>query len=395
MYTRILPLIAFCLLAACSADNAQSPDDALPVFGTPEPGALVTADNEFGVDLLKQVHKPGDNVAVSPLSASMALQMAAVGARGETLREMRDVMHVGDVDLAASNQALLADLGKHESVRLEVANSLWADPKLTAIDPAYTKTLREFFSAEARERSFGDPATREEINAWVSKRTNEKIPELLEDIPAGTVAYLINAVYLKGAWQKAFDESLTMDAPFHAPGGDVTVKMMERKEGFEAYDDAGTGIARIPMGPKGEASMWFALPAWGSDAASLLEGFSVADLERWRKLDSRRVEKLRLPRFKLKSRSDLIPGLKKLGMKRAFGGGADFSGIDPRLFISEVLQEVVVEVNETGAEAAAATAVGFESKSIPIELAFDRPFLFLITDDVSGAILFAGVFYGP
>lgn len=390
-------LLALAVICGCTeqaSPNGQPDAPATPT-GSAETAALVTANNRFGFELLRKVDTGAGNTAVSPVSVAMALQMAAAGADGDTLLEMRQTMRLGDLAIEPTNAALLAEMAQRKDVRLELANSLWADPGRVEIKPDFVKTVEDSFRGVARERSFGDSATRDEINDWVSQRTSGKIPKLLEGIPAETVAYLINAVYFKGVWSVPFDAGLTRQDAFHAPGGDIQVAMMQRKGDFAAFDDNGVSIARLTMGEAAGASMWFAMPAEGASMATLLEGLGADVATRWQNLPAAHAEILRLPKFKLDSRHDLKPPLASMGIRRAFGGQADFGRIGDDLFISEVIHQVVVEIDETGAEAAAATAVGLGVKSIPRELVFDRPFFFMITDDVGGSVLFAGVVYTP
>jgi serine protease inhibitor len=388
------------LMIACTA--RQAPDKPLPP-ANPQVKKLAAANNEFGLTLLRELHEEGENFAISPTSIAMALQLTATGARGGTLDEMLEVMRTGDIDLPASNRAFLDNMKQDRGVTLSLANSVWVDPGRMTLVPAFVEAAGLSFDAAAREENFGDPATVDKINGWVAERTNDRITDLLDEIGGAVGAYLINAVYFKGNWTVQFKKSLTEPREFQlATGESVQVPMMYRRGDFDALYDDGTMVVRLPFGANKQASMMFVLPAEDSSVGDLLGNLTPETVGRWQEGVSKRTrEGLYLPRFEMRYKKDLGEVLQARGMRQAFDAdAADFSGMGggvggDRVYISRVLHEVFVLVNEEGAEAAAATAVEMEVLSMPQETWFNRPFMFLIVDDVTGSVLFAGAVYDP
>ena len=214
-------------------------------------------------------------------------------------------------------------------------------------------------------------------------------------ISTDIVMYLINAVYFKGEWTEAFDEERSYETKFMEESGrQKTVEMMSKKTRVDFGETDDFKIARLPYGNE-KLSMYFLLPEGGQTIDELIE---TLDADRWIQMQGSISERdnliLGIPKFKMeygiKMLNDTLVGM---GMEKAFGGEADFSGIRDDLFISSVLHKAVIEVNEKGSEAAAATVVEMtesaEAEDPPMFVA-DRPFLFMIADDIHGDILFMG-----
>jgi len=391
------------LIAACTARSSDNRDKP-PTPAPPQVKQLAGANNEFGLEVLRRVHKPGENVAVSPTSIAMILQLTALGAKGETRDEMVSALQAAGIPLDASNRALIDNLAENRGVTLNIANSLWVDPSRMRFQPAFTELAQTSFDAAAREEDFGNPATVGVINKWVADRTANRIPELLDRIGQNVGAYLINAVYFKGDWHVRFDKRRTDPRDFHLQDGRVIqVPTMSRSKDYEAATVNGTVVVRLTLGKHKAASMLFVLPAKDSSVEALLANLDTAQVKAWQEALHPARELLELPRFTMRWKDDLGASLAAMGMDRAFDPTrADFSIMGEaggeRIYISRVLHEVFVEVNEEGAEAAAATAVEMEVTSAPmdpLEYRFDRPFVFMIVDDNSGSILFGGALYDP
>ena len=236
------------------------------------------------------------------------------------------------------------------------------------------------------------------INAWVSDRTNGRIPKLFDDIAQNEVLFLINAIYFKGKWRSAFDREDTQSEPFHgADGRDRTAFLMHQENPlpFRLTDDF---QAVDLLYGNGAFAMTVLLPTAGRTAAGILSGL---DAVRWRSITdcfSDAEVTLTLPRFRLDYGRRLNEDLRALGMGIAFDGSqADLYRIadvrPERLYITRVDQKTFVEVNEEGTEAAAATSVGVGTTSAPqvFTMRVDRPFVFAIRERLSGTVLFLGV----
>jgi serpin B len=382
--------------------------------------AAAAALNAFGADLYRRLGVDGGNLVFSPASVAFALAMARAGARGETATEMDTVLHAASLEqltsgLNALDLALAGRSGtfndradKPHDVTLRIANSPFAQRGM-ALEPAYLETLAGSFGAGLRLVDYAhDPeAARKLINAWVDARTEQRIPELLA---AGTIddltrLVLVNAIYLKAAWATPFEPSLTKPGAFtRADGSTIDVPMMHSGGSLPYAEGAGWRAVELPY-IGGSLAMTVIVP---DDMAAFAAGLGTESLA-WSDpftpivsaLQAREVE-LALPRFGLETQADLSTILAALGMPRAFDPDtADFSGITAaeQLYISAVIHQANIDVDEKGTEAAAATAVVMGTTSVPVEapvtMRVDRPFIFLLRDVPTGAVVFMGRVVDP
>lgn len=369
---------------------------------------LVAANNEFGFDLFNQLRTQDKdkNVFVSPLSVATALAMTYNGAAGETHLAMKRVLKYGTMnhaDINQSSQALMAKLKSADpKVELLIANSLWARQGVS-FNPAFLDRNRQFFGAEVAALDFASPQAVKTINDWVSQNTKGKIPVILEQIGGDQVMFLINAVYFKGQWQKKFDAAKTQPQPFHlADSKTKSTPMMAQSGNYPYFKGDNFQAVSLPYG-QGGASLYLFLPAEGVSLNSFLGGVTFQNWQQWMNSFRNAPGDVKLPRFKMEYSRDLNNPLKALGMEVAFAQGkADFSGMREQndLFISQVKHKAILEVNEEGSEAAAATSVGMSTTSMRREperfnFVADRPFLLAIRDNQTGAILFLGAVFEP
>ncbi|MBL8191000.1 MAG: serpin family protein [Acidobacteria bacterium] len=369
---------------------------------------LVAANNEFGFDLFNQLRTQDKdkNVFVSPLSVATALAMTYNGAAGETHLAMKRALKYGTMnhaDINQSSQALMAKLKSADpKVELLIANSLWARQGV-AFNPAFLDRNRQFFGAEVAALDFASPQAVKTINDWVNQNTKGKIPVILEQIGGDQVMFLINAVYFKGQWQKKFDAAKTQPQPFHlADGKTKPTPMMAQSGNYPYFKGDNFQAVSLPYG-QGGASLYLFLPAEGVSLNNFLGGVTFQNWQQWMGSFRNAPGDVKLPRFKMEYSRDLNNPLKTLGMEVAFAQGkADFSGMREQndLFISQVKHKAILEVNEEGSEAAAATSVGMSTTSMRREperfnFVADRPFLLAIRDQQTGAILFLGAVFEP
>lgn len=395
------------LAFACLAIGAIPLTAQDPAPGAVEPTRLAEAHNAFGFDLLRAVRVEGSNVFLSPSSVAIALHMAANGAVGETRNEMLDALHsprAGVRELSEANQSFLARLNRKDAgVRMQAANSIWAGEGRVRLIPAFVELSKKHFDAPVRTLDFSNSGAVKTINEWVSKATEGKITSLIDRIPSDAVAYLMNAVYFKGEWQIEFDAKKTERVEFkRADGRRPKVHLMYAKSGFSYQKEDDFAAVSLPFGKDSDVSMVVMLPDSGKGVKDLLPRLDATMLK---ETVSAPISEgvVRLPRFQFRWKKDLAEPLQGLGMKRAFDGKlADFSemGISPLgpLYIGRVLHEATIEVNEKGAEAAAATAVEMKAKGEPAppwELRCDRPFLFAIYDRKTDSVLFVGTLENP
>ena len=373
-----------------------------PAAQSGEIDTLVHGNTAFACALYKQLSADEGNLFVSPYSISAALAMTYAGARGETAAQMAGALHF---DLAPDRlhpafgelqRALVAGAG--EDYALDIANALWSQIGFQFLKSFIALGVNDY-DAMLRELDFaGDPElSRRTINGWISDRTREKIPELLSQgaIRPDTRLVLTNAIYFKGTWVDAFDPKRTRDLPFHlTPEKSIQTPMMFR-DGKYAYAET-EDIQALELPYRGEdLSMVVVLPKQVDGLTALERSLTPDALAEWtQSLASSEVD-VYLPKFTFRDQSTLNGVLAQMGMTDAFGSGADFSGMTGRrdLYLSVVVHEAFVEVNEEGTEAAAATGVVATLTSLrPAQPVFraDRPFLFLIRERATGAILFMG-----
>ncbi len=370
--------------------------------------AVSSGNNQFAFDLFKNVATAKDaNVFFSPVSISTALAMAYAGSKGETQKQMADVLHFtgSQQQVAEGVRSLMTSMSDPDvkTYQLRMANALWAQTG-TSFAPEFTSLMSTYYSGEFKTVNFAYTATSlASINRWVAEKTANKIPQLLHpgDITALTRLVLTNAVYFKASWSIPFVESLTKPQPFTTSNGTVKQVPMMGRIGYCNYGQAGDlQVLELPY--KGdELSMLVLLPRAGTPEPWAEFG--------WDKLQQMRAQMkstkvaVSLPRFKVEARLSLAQTLSAMGMADAFSqGGADFSGITGQKdwYISAVIHQAVIDVDETGTEAAAATGVvgallAMRPSEEPVIFRADHPFLYMIVHKPSNSVLFIGRLSDP
>lgn len=361
---------------------------------------IVKGNNAFAVKLYHELDKAKGNIFFSPYSVSSALSMTYAGARGNTAKEMKETLQF-QLDQPELNSAFkslnrkLAATADKAGQKLNIANALVLTGGI--VSKEFENILKDKYDAEV----FGGDLER--INGWVKQKTEGKIEKILEELSADSVCVLLNAIYFKGIWESQFEKNKTHDAPFTVSAGNkVTVPLMYQKSDLKLLTERDFKAVSIQYKEK-NLSMVILLPAAVDGLDALEKQLTTQSLKEWlAKLDKERVQKVELflPKFKLEKSYDLVPSFKNMGMEDAFGSAADFSGMGWRkgdLWISQVKHKAFVEVNEEGTEAAGATAVEMVTKSMPYYPVFraDHPFIFMIQDNQTGAILFMGRMVNP
>ncbi len=359
--------------------------------------------NQLAFDLYKKLSagKSG-NLLCSPYSVSSALAMVYGGARGETAEQMNAMLHFGEQE--ATHPAFsylrkkLNGIQKKGQVQLNIANSLWPQKDYTFL-PDYLALTQEFYGSEIEPVDYkADPeGARKKINGWVEDQTADRIKNLIPEDLLNPLTRLVlaNAIYFKGDWARQFDLEQTRPAPFKlADGTSVEVPMMSQNADFQMAFTSTFLALELPY--KGNnLSMTVLLPRKASGLPSMEKALTLKKVNALEFHEHQAT--VDLPRFKFESTFQLGDTLAAMGMPLALSDRADFSGMDgsTNLFIGEVVHKAFVEVNEKGTQAAAATGGVMQITSVPMQFTVDHPFLFLIRENSTGAILFIGRVMDP
>ncbi len=419
IYMLLLIVILMGTLAACAQPvssetlKSEKPRVTSPDVNKADISTLVDGNSTFAFGLYQALEDTDGNLFFSPYSISLALAMTYAGARGETEQQMADTLHFTlpqnqlhpvfnslDIELAHRGESAKGKDGK--GFRLNIVNAIWGQKSFKFLTE-FLDILSENYGAGLRLLDFitAPEESRIKINKWVSDQTEDRIKDLIPQgvIDPTTRLVLTNAIYFNAAWQYPFEKNDTDNEDFNLlDGGKVTTPMMKQTKMLGYTEGTGYQAVELPYDGR-ELSMVILIPRDG--------GFKTFE----ESLDNKQVDAivkdlkprevaLTMPRFEFDSSFNLNQILSKMGMPAAFSGSADFSGMTGNrdLFISDVIHKAFISVDEAGTEAAAATAVVMPTSALPgahVEVTIDRPFIFLIRDIETGAILFLGRILNP
>ena len=369
----------------------------------------IELENNFDIDIFKQsfINTEKDlNTVVSPLSIKIAMSMAAEGAQGETLSEMQGVLDTNE-DSRSFFKSILDRASDYDDVEINIANSIWIRDELE-FKNEFLNILEEYYDAEAQSLDFSDSASKDIINNWVSDKTNEKIPSILEKINPLDIAFLINAIYFNAEWQEAFDKEFTREEEFTLiDESKVDIELMSLDSNFNYFEDNELQAIELPYGQEGDYSMKVYLPKRDNSITDFIENLTAEKLEEWNDSFDRMDGLIELPRFKTEYSKDLSEILIKLGIVKAFDDvDADFSKMieimeGNNVYIGRVKHKTYIDVTEEGTEAAAVTMVemmvgtAITERPERFEMIVNKPFLFTIEDNINNQILFIGTILDP
>jgi len=360
---------------------------------------IIKLNQSFAFQLFREVCNTSkkDNIMISPLSVSYALGMTYNGAASATLEAFNDVLHFEDLTPAEVNESykdLMDQMVRLDpQVKFSIANSIWYDRGFPVLQE-FISTNKTWFDAAVRELNFAEPSSVDIINSWIESKTNDKIKDMLDQIPADAVMYLINAVYFNGSWKYRFDKNRTQTGAFYREDGTkIQTQFMKIKKVFNCKFNEDFRAVELPYGDS-TFSMLVFVPAGDKKLGDLVMMMNAADHDTWFSSYDPVSIQVELPKFRYSygGVDELLNDpLKNLGLSIAFDPGADFSRIVPGggIWISRVIHQTFIDVQEEGTEAAAATIVEMV-KGMPAILRIDRPFLYIIRENSTGAILFMG-----
>jgi serpin B len=417
IYKTALPLFALLSAAAC-VDAAPEPKTAVNNAATVSvkpvaPPQRASSIDGFGANLDSVIRTQAGNFVYSPASIAMALSMTREGARGNTAAAMDRVLSPEAVKESKALVSKLSAVSPQANVPLSevhVANRIFADGR-TIFEPSFSNVTKTDWLAPAETVDFGkDPeAGRLRINGWVAHETHDKIANLLAPgtVDQETRMVLVNAIYMKAQWLSPFTAADTKPQAFFtsASASKQAPMMHGRVRGAMGEHDNAT-VFSMPYASFGngpQLSMLVVVPKDKNGIDAVEDAYDREGAEPFAKAmtDHGHID-VRFPKFKVTASLQLSDALTQLGMGPAFSDRADFSGMSTQtpLKISKVVHQAFAEVDEKGTEAAAATAVIMEPTAVvmpskPLAVTVDRPFLFFVRDDATGAILFTGRITDP
>ena len=370
------------------------------------PGAIAAANNGFAVDFYREVSAGDDNIFFSPTSMFVAFSALYEGARGNTADQMQQVFGF-EPDLQArynDTARLMSSVNRDDpNATLEMANALWPALQFVPSD-SYVDAVRSVYLADVERVDFTGGGV-DRMNSWASEKTHGKIEEVLtpDAVDASTFLVITNSIYFNGSWTVPFPEEDTVNHDFwKRPSESVKTDFMRVQDRFDYASLDGAQIIRMPyVGDR--LSMLVILPNDRDGIGSLESGVSAGQMTQWKQSMQSHEVSVFMPKFTMETSYSLPAYLSSLGMVDVFDDSlADLSGIAPvepnGLYVSEAIHKAYVDVNEVGTEAAAITAVVLDLTSAqppPPMFIANHPFIFIIQDDESGAILFMGRLSDP
>ena len=358
---------------------------------------LIASNNDFAFNLFRKA-RGEDNCVLSPLSITYALGMLNNGAAGKTQQEINDVLGFGKAGADGINQFCRKMLTEASTLdkktKALIANTIYVNEGLGyRLQDDFVRKANDYYDAQPQNRDFGDGQTMSVINQWASDHTEGLIPSVLnEDIfKPFAVSYLLNALYFKGAWSHPFNVEETKEDSFN---GGTAVPMMHLSDTELEYSENDIFQSVILPYGNGAYRMSIYLPREGKTINDVLK---VLDGKKWQPTSYHPNVDLKLPRFETDTQMPLVEIMSALGMPSAFTKAAEFPYFcNSPVFIGDMFQVAKIKLDEEGTEAAAVTVIVPEKTSIPQNVKFHaiRPFLYIISEQSTGAIFFIGQYMG-
>ena len=377
-----------------SASDFEAPKEIELAEGEQE---LINSNNDFAFNLFRKARGEKSKI-LSPLSVTFALGMLNNSAEGQTLQEINQTLGFGEAGADAINafcQKMLKESNTlDEKTKALIANTIFVNEGCGYhLQEGFVDKVNTYYDAQPQNRDFYDGETMDVINQWASDHTMGMIPKVLNEktFKPYSISYLLNALYFKGIWSSPFRKENTQDEPFGG-GDEVPMMHMEKSIGYAENDLYQT--VRLPYG-NGAYRMDVFLPREGKTVGEVLETLSGSN---WQQKYQNTLIDLKLPRFETSTNQPLVQVMAELGMPTAFTEEAEFPYFcNAPCCISDMFQVAKIKLDEEGTEAAAVTVIGVETTSMPpVPTSFhaNRPFLYVISEQSTGAIFFIGQYTG-
>lgn len=363
---------------------------------------IIENNNAFALNLFSQM-KGFDSKVVSPMSVSYLMGMLANGADGQTRQEIMKAIGCEKLSLKDLNefyQMMIARANHFDkATTINIADYIALNRQYQLKD-GFASTMKNYYQAGIESLDFSKASTLKRINRWCSDHTDGMIPKIIEQVDADAVSYIMNAIYFNGTWTDKFDTRQTKLENFQGYTRDIKkTQMMHRNGKYQYMDNADFAAVNLPYG-NGSYSMTLILPNRGKSIDEVMAGLDAKKVsELGRSMDECVVD-LKLPRFTISQETSLNDIIGKLGAPTMFTSGADFSNFaSGNLSISKMLQKAKIEVSEEGTKASAVTMAMVAMTALrpeprKVEFHANRPFIYMITEHSTGAILFMGQYTG-
>jgi serpin B len=413
MWAAIALMMATTMVGCSKSDDQVSTDDPLSnednelknISLTRGEEELVMSNNDFAFNLFRQADIGNKSAILSPISITYALGMLNNGAAGETQAQINKVLGFGETGADGINafcRKMLTEAPNLDKLtKVMIANTIYMNKGYELKSDFITKA-KTFYDAEPETRDFADGQTRDVINKWGNDHTEGMIPEVLKEgeFDPSAVSYLLNAIYFKGAWAEKFDKDNTKDETFKGYSAETQVPMMHQEHEFNYTETDDCQALCLPYG-NGAYRMTILLPKEGKTINDVLKNLTAESWERYQFMDRAYVD-LKLPRFESTTDVGLNDIMSALGMPRAFDPYlAEFPNFcNVPTFIGMMKQVAKIKLNEEGTEAAAVTVIGEYVSAIEpsepqhVQFFANRPFLYVISEQSTGAIFFIGQYMG-
>jgi len=369
---------------------------------------VIKGINSSGSDVFQKIFEKekSENILFSPLSLTSALSMLVNGASGISQTEIMDVLNIeSDGRLNLTYNGLInhfndiSNLDNDYKTTVNLSNSFWFKQNDLIVKDTYINTIKEQYDGDIYSVTFDDE-TKDKMNGWIEDKTNGLLKNTIQKIDPMNVAYLINTLYFKGHWTSDFPKYATKEEDFYLSNRNtVSVQMMRNEDRYKYYESEDVQMIELNYS---DASMYVILPNDSMD--EFMSHYSQSQIEDMiDKLDFKTVD-ISFPKFKFSNKHNLEDILKSLGMPSVFNAQtAEFKTMtdSDKLYISKVFQNTTIEVDEEGTEAAAVTVMSMNTTAMPVEpeevivMNCNKPFMFVIKDELSGCDLFVGIVQNP
>lgn len=414
--TAAMASLATMVLASCaSANKAQKSADNMQatkmeknmenldndyLILSDEQNAAIDHTNAFALNLMRTLTGMEPQV-VSPLSVAYLMGMLANGANGDTQKEIMATLNMDANSINSLNEsyrAVISMASKHDrQTTINIANIIAANKNIS-IKPEFAKLVGDMYKADVESIDFSSPKALKHINGLCKKQTEGMIPSIIDQLDPNTISVLMNAIYFNGTWTNKFDPNQTKEENFRGYTRDIRrVKMMHNEHEFQYTENNDFAAVRLPYG-NGTYSMTVILPNEDKSVSEIINGLDTKKLHEMNESMEKCIVDLKLPRFSTTTETKLNNPIAKLGAPSMFQSDkADFSNMSATsMYVSAMLQKAKIEVSEEGTKAAAVTASIMTMSALPdleprrVSFHANRPFIYMITEENTGAIFFIG-----